>query len=82
MTVMLWGLSKLLSKKRKKDCVIAMNNPQKISPTFYLSVDEYEVVGKPVLYIFVPESSQVHRCNGKIFDRNEDRGLDISSWKR
>src|SRR5699024_3701951 len=55
-----------------------MNNPQKISPTFYLSVEEYEVDGKQVLYIFIPESSQVHRCNGKIFDLNEEVDLDIT----
>ncbi|MGV8147174.1 MAG: helix-turn-helix domain-containing protein [Alkaliphilus sp.] len=55
----------------KKDFVTAMNNPQKISPTFYLSVKEVEIEGKTVLYIFVPESSQVHRCNGKIFDRTK-----------
>ena len=56
----------------------SMNNPQKISPTFYLSVEEYEVDGKQVLYIFIPESSQVHRCNGKIFDLNEEVDLDIT----
>ena len=27
---------------------------------------------KTLIYLAVPESSQVHRCNGKIFDRNED----------
>jgi len=58
--------------------VTSMNNPQKISPTFYLSVEEYEVDGKQVLYIFIPESSQVHRCNGKIFDLNEEVDLDIT----
>lgn len=34
--------------------------------------------GKTILYVFVPESSQVHRCNGRIFDRNEDGDLDIT----
>ena len=29
-------------------------------------------------YIYIPESSQVHRCNGKIFDRNEDGDMDIT----
>ena len=56
----------------KKDFVTAINNPQKIYPPAYLSVDEAEVEGKPVLRIYVPESSQVHRCNGRIYDRNED----------
>ena len=56
----------------KKDFVNAVNNPQKISPSFYLTVEEIVISGKSILYIYVPESSQVHRCNGKIFDRNED----------
>jgi ATP-dependent DNA helicase RecG len=55
-----------------------MNNPQKISPTFYLTIEQIEMDGKTVLYIFVPESSQVHRCNGRIFDRNEDGDIDIT----
>lgn len=64
--------------KIKKDFVTSMNNPQKISPTFYLSVETIEIDGKTILYVFVPESSQVHRCNGRIFDRNEDGDLDIT----
>ncbi|MDP2647598.1 MAG: putative DNA binding domain-containing protein, partial [Desulfobacterales bacterium] len=59
----------------KKDFVTATNNPQKIYPPAYLSVDEVTVKGKPVLRVYVPESSQVHRCNGRIYDRNEDGDL-------
>jgi ATP-dependent DNA helicase RecG len=62
----------------KKDFVTAINNPQKISPPTYLSIDEVTVKGKRVLHIYVPESSQVHRCNGRIFDRNEDADVDIT----
>lgn len=29
--------------------------------------------------MYVPESSQVHRCNGKIFDRNNDADIDITN---
>jgi len=29
--------------------------------------------------IYIPESSQVHRCNGRIYDRNEDGDLDITN---
>ena len=70
------GIDAEVVDKVKKDFVTSMNNPQKISPTFYLSVEEVDVDGKTILYIFVPESSQVHRCNGKIFDRNEDGDID------
>ena len=63
----------------KKDFVTAINNPQKINPSCYLAVDEMLVDGKSILRIYVPESSLVHRCNGRIFDRNEDGDLDIRS---
>jgi ATP-dependent DNA helicase RecG len=72
------GINPEAIDKVKKEFVTSMNNPQKISPTFYLSIEEVEIEGKVVLYIFVPESSQVHRCNGKIFDRNEDGDMDIT----
>ncbi|RPJ14471.1 MAG: AAA family ATPase [Deltaproteobacteria bacterium] len=62
----------------RKDFVTVINNPQKISPPTYLAVDEVTVDGKPLLRIYVPESSQVHRCNGRIYDRNEDGDLDIT----
>ncbi len=66
----------------KKDFVTAINNPQKINPSCYLSVDEVQIDRKTVLHIFIPESSQVHRCNGRIFDRNEDGDLDITDHTR
>jgi len=55
-----------------------MNNSQKINPPFYLSIETVEIDGETILHIFVPESSQVHRCGGKIFDRNEDGDFDIT----
>lgn len=66
----------------KRDFVTAINNPQKIYPPAYLSVDELKIKGKPVLRVYVPESSQVHRCNGRIYDRNEDGDLDITDHTR
>jgi ATP-dependent DNA helicase RecG len=66
----------------KKDFVTAINNPQKINPPAYLSIDEVEVGGKMILHIYVPESSQVHRCNGHIYDRNEDGDFDITDHTR
>ncbi|WP_207720463.1 helix-turn-helix domain-containing protein [Clostridium gasigenes] len=73
------GISKDFVDKIKKEFVTSMNNPNKINPTFYLSVEEYEIDKKVILYIYVPESSQVHRCSGKIFDRNEDGDFDITN---
>ncbi len=63
----------------KKDLVTSLNNPQTLNPTLYLAIEEVEVDGKVFLYINVPESSQVHRCKGKIFDRNVDGDFDITN---
>ena len=62
----------------KKDFVTLINNSQKLYPPTYLSVNDVTVQGKVILHIYVPESSQVHRCNGRIYDRNEDGDLDIT----
>lgn len=63
----------------KKDLVNQLNNPQKINPPIYILPETVDVEGKSFLYLYVPESSQVHRCNGKIFDRNEDGDFDITN---
>ena len=65
-------------ERLKNDFVTALNNPQKINPPFYLTIDAVEIERKTVLHVFVPESSQVHRCNGHIFDRNEDGDFNIT----
>ncbi|MDR1659259.1 MAG: putative DNA binding domain-containing protein [Desulfovibrio sp.] len=62
----------------RKDFVTAVNNPQKLSPPTYLSIDAATVDGESILVVYVPESSQVHRCNGRIYDRNEDGDFDIT----
>ncbi|MCH5193414.1 MAG: putative DNA binding domain-containing protein [Oscillospiraceae bacterium] len=56
-----------------------LNNPQKISPTLYLSAEEVEIDGKIVLYVYVPRSSQVHTCNKLTYDRIGDADINISS---
>lgn len=66
----------------KKDFVTTINNPQKIHPPAHTSVNEVTVEGKQVLRVYVPESSQVHRCNGRIYDRNEDGDFDITDHTR
>ena len=60
------------------DIVTNANNPQKLSPPFYLSTQVIEYEGKKLIYVYVPESSQVHNTSGKIFDRNEDGDFDIT----
>ena len=66
----------------KKDFINTVNNPQKMNPPCYLSVKKMQSEGKIVLHVLIPESSQVHRCNGRIYDRNEDGDLDITDHTR
>ncbi len=65
--------------KIKKEIVTSANNPQKINPPVSLMVDDIKISDKTIILITVPESSQVHRCNGKIYDRNEDGDFDITN---
>lgn len=63
----------------KKDFITAINNPDKFIPPCYINIKEYEIDHKMILHIMVPESSQVHRTGGKIFDRNEDGDINITN---
>jgi ATP-dependent DNA helicase RecG len=58
--------------------VSSMNNPQKLSPTIYLIPEVVEMDGKKIIYLNIPESSQVHSTSGKIFDRNSDGDFNIT----
>ncbi len=55
------------------------NNPQKLFPTFYFYPEIIKIEDKSIVHIFVPESSQVHRSAGKIYDRNSDGDFDITN---
>ncbi len=72
------GINPAAVEQIRKDFVTAINNRQKISPPTYLSVEDVTVQDQQLLRVYVPESSQVHRCNGRIYDRNEDGDLDIT----
>ncbi|MCM1210120.1 MAG: putative DNA binding domain-containing protein [Blautia sp.] len=63
----------------KKNFVNMLNNPQKIHPSLYLNLEEIEYLGKKVLWVYIPVTSQIEFCNGKIFDRNEDADQDVST---
>ena len=73
------GIEENVIDKIKNDFITSINNPQKLTPPAYLSIEEFKIEGKLILHVYIPESSQVHKCNGKIFDRNQDGDLDISN---
>lgn len=56
------------------------NNGQKLSSPFYLSPEVVGYEGKTLIYCYVPQSSQVHRTAGRIFDRTAaDGDIDITN---
>ena len=73
------GVDKDYVDKIKKNFVTSINNPDKINPTFYTRLEEQEIDGKIVLFAQIPNSSEVHRTAGKIFDRNEDGDINITN---
>jgi len=63
----------------KKNFINSVNNPQRIFPTLYLSLDEIHIDRKVVLYTHVPVTSQVTRFMGKLYDRNGDADIDVTN---
>ena len=64
--------------KIKKEFVTSINNENKMYPPLYLSPVDYTEDGKTIIYIRVPVSSDVCRCNGRIYDRNHESDIDIT----
>ena len=56
----------------RKDIANLSNNTEKLSPVYFLQIQSFEINKKNIILIKVPESSQVHNTNGKIFVRNQD----------
>ena len=64
--------------KMKKNFSNTLNNPGRIAPTLFLSLEEAEVSGKTILWCYVPPNSQVVMLGGKIYDRAVDGDMDIT----
>lgn len=73
------GVYKDYIGEMKKNFVNLCNNFEKISPTVHLEMKEYIKYEKHILYVFVHESSNVHKTANKIFDRNEDGDFEITN---
>lgn len=72
------GLNRNIIKDMKKNFVNQLNNPEKMSPTLYLSIEEFEYDGMMLLWVYVPPTSTVEKCVNRIYDRNEDGDMDIT----
>ena len=72
------GINRNMVKDMKKNFVNQLNNPDKMSPTLYLSLEELEYEGVLLLWVYVPPISTVEKCVNRIYDRNEDGDMDIT----
>ena len=74
------GVEKDKIEKMKSDFTTAINS-KKIEPSMYLDINHMEIEEKSIIYINIPESSQVHRLNGtRIMDRTvSDGDIDITN---
>jgi len=72
------GVNRKAVAEMKKNFVNMLNNPQKITPTLFLNLEEIEMEDKLVLYVYVPVSSQVELCSDKVYDRIEEADVDIT----
>jgi ATP-dependent DNA helicase RecG len=72
------GIEKAKVQSLVDRLISLMNNPQKLSPTVYLIPEIVDLDGKKIIYLHIPESSQVHSTAGKIFDRNSDGDFNIT----
>ena len=62
-----------------KEFTTAINNPLKINSTLYLQPEVFTVDNKKIIYIRVPEGTQVCLLNGKIWDRSYDGDINITN---
>ncbi len=72
------GINPACIEQMKKNFTNMINNPEILNPPCYLSINDISHDGQTLLHIYVPPSSQVHRCKSRIYDRNEDGDYDIT----
>lgn len=56
----------------KANLVTLSNNPNKIDPPFILFPQAYKLKGRAIVHVQVPESSQLHKSAGVVYDRSRD----------
>lgn len=73
------GINAEVAGSMVKNIANLSNNPQKLFPSFLLESEEVNYQGKLLIYVYVPLSSQVHRCNGKVYDRSADGDFELKT---
>lgn len=72
------GVNRNAARDMKRNFVTQLNNANKMSPTLYLTIEEFEYKDKLLLWTYVPPASTVTKCAGRVYDRNEEGDLDIT----
>ena len=72
------GIKEELIEKIKKDYTTQCNNKEVINPTILSELHEIKIDGKILLYTHIEESTEMHKCKGKIYIRNYEGDFDIS----
>ena len=74
------GVNEDAADKIKVDFANLVNNPQKINPPMPLMLQEMYIDDKLILYVYVPESSEVHKLNNSIiYERTDEGDRDITN---
>ena len=73
------GIDEKLVEPLCKNFTNLSNNGQKLNPAFLLQPKIVDFDGKKLIYVFIPASSQVHKTNGKIYDRSSDGDFIVSA---
>jgi len=72
------GVDTELAGSFSADIASLSNNRNKLDPPFILFPSTAEIKGKTIIHIQVPASSQVHKCNGIIYDRSADGDFKVT----
>jgi len=73
------GVNPNSKEDMKRSFINTLNNRNKISPSLFLDFTEIKIDGEIILYVYVPISSMPITCSGKLFDRNGDADIDITT---
>ena len=73
------GVDPANAERMLKEIITTSNDPHKLFPSFLLDAKIVEYEHKTLIHIFVPMSSQVHRCKSKVFDRGADGDFELKT---
>ncbi|HRY33036.1 MAG TPA: putative DNA binding domain-containing protein [Bacteroidales bacterium] len=76
------GVDRTTLDKLMDNVATLSNNPEFLDPPFLLFPIKHEIDGENIIVIQVPESSQVHKFKGIVFDRSRDGDFKVIKPER